>query len=93
MIQTGVVYDREVYGAPDQTHLSELYRKKVSDLAETLADPEIRTQALEIVRGLIERVSVRHDEEGVTIGFEGALILMLLFLPRTQGAAVGRLAR
>ncbi|MEY8838343.1 recombinase family protein [Cribrihabitans sp. XS_ASV171] len=58
-------------------NLSELYRKKVSELAETLADPEIRTQALEIVRGLIERVSVRHDEEGVTIELDGALTAMI----------------
>ncbi|OBY28273.1 hypothetical protein A9D60_24980 [Leisingera sp. JC1] len=41
-------------------NLSELYRKKVAELSATLADPEVRTEALETVRGLIERVVVSH---------------------------------
>jgi site-specific DNA recombinase len=59
-------------------NLSELYRRKVTELAETLADPLIRTPALEVVRGLIERVTVRLDADGaVTLDLEGALTAML----------------
>ncbi|GGH41648.1 recombinase family protein [Cribrihabitans marinus] len=58
-------------------NLSELYRQKVTELARTLSDPEIRTEALEIVRGLIERVSVRHADDSVTIELEGALTAMI----------------
>ena len=57
--------------------LSDLYRRKVSDLAATLADPEIRTPALEAVRGLIERVEVREEGDAVTLALEGALTAML----------------
>ena len=39
-------------------NLAEVYRKKVSELSATLADPEIRTAALEIIRGLITRVTI-----------------------------------
>ena len=37
-------------------NLAELYRRKVADLQTALADPATRTEALEILRGLIERV-------------------------------------
>ncbi|MCB4458005.1 recombinase family protein [Leisingera sp. McT4-56] len=57
--------------------LSELYRKKVAELAATLADPEIRTEALETVRGLIERVVVSHENGQVTVALEGALAAMI----------------
>lgn len=39
-------------------NLSELYRRKVAELTGTLADPEIRTPALETICGLIEAVTV-----------------------------------
>ena len=38
--------------------LSEQYRSKVGALAETLTDPDVRTAAVDIIRGLIERVIV-----------------------------------
>ncbi|WP_253276957.1 recombinase family protein, partial [Ruegeria sp. 6PALISEP08] len=58
-------------------NLSELYRSKVADLAQALSDPAIRTGALEIIRSLIERVSVEHTNEGVQIELEGALSAMI----------------
>ncbi len=59
-------------------NLSELYRRKVTDLATTLKDPMIRTRSLEVVRGLIERVTVRVEDGGdVTLDLEGALSAML----------------
>ena len=59
-------------------NLSELYRNKVAELAGTLSDPLIRTPALEVVRGLIQRVTVHIDADGtVTLDLEGALTAML----------------
>jgi site-specific DNA recombinase len=58
-------------------NLSELYRRKVAKLAVTLADPEIRTPALETIRGLIEAVTVHAAPEGITLELEGALAAMV----------------
>ncbi|UWQ60411.1 recombinase family protein [Leisingera caerulea] len=58
-------------------NLSELYRKKVAELAATLSNPEIRTEALETVRGLIERVVVSHENGQATVALEGALAAMI----------------
>ncbi|WP_233488363.1 recombinase family protein [Shimia thalassica] len=58
-------------------NLSELYRQKVSTLSETLSDPEIRTRGLEVIRSLIERVSVTHEGEGIKLELEGALSTMI----------------
>ena len=60
-------------------NLSELYRQKVDALANTLSDPQIRTPALEVMRGLIEHVTVHHGSEGVTLELEGALTAMIGF--------------
>ncbi|SEL92852.1 Site-specific DNA recombinase [Roseivivax marinus] len=59
--------------------LPELYRAKVAELAESLRDSEIKTQALDILRGLIERIVVRSSGKGesMTIELEGALTAML----------------
>ncbi|MDH2329230.1 hypothetical protein QCN27_20525, partial [Cereibacter sp. SYSU M97828] len=59
--------------SPVQLHLglSELYRKKIEELAQTLADPAIRTAALEIIRGLITRVSIRETDAVSKSGWKG----------------------
>ena len=57
--------------------LSELYRKKVEGLGQTLADPLIRTAALEIIRGLITRVTIHEAGTGVNIELEGAITAMI----------------
>jgi hypothetical protein len=44
-------------------NLAEVYRRKVADLQTALADPKTQTEALEILRGLIERV-VLHPASG-----------------------------
>ncbi|MFB9150962.1 recombinase family protein [Roseovarius ramblicola] len=59
-------------------NLAEQYRHKVADLAATLTDPELRTPALEIIRGLIERVIVTVDDEGhVSLELFGAITAMI----------------
>jgi len=57
--------------------LSELYRRKVTALAQTLTDPEIRTAALETIRGLITSVTIHVDCEDVTIELEGAITALI----------------
>ena len=71
-------------------NLAELYRRKVTGLAATLEDPEIRTEALEAVRALIHQVTVHVGAEGVTLDLVGALTAMLdLAQPgATQGVDV-----
>ncbi len=58
-------------------NLSELYRRKATELAATLANPEIRTPALEAIRGLIEVVTVHVTPEGIKLQLEGALAAMV----------------
>lgn len=59
-------------------NLSDLYRRKVAELAQRLTDPAIRTEALEIVRGLISRVTVRTEPAGsTTLVLDGALTAMI----------------
>lgn len=47
------------------------------ELAQTLADPSIRTAALEIIRGLITRVTIHETDTGVKIELEGAITAMI----------------
>jgi DNA invertase Pin-like site-specific DNA recombinase len=58
-------------------NLTAIYRRKVSELTTALADPEIRPQALETIRGLITRVTIRDGVEGLVLELEGALTAMI----------------
>ncbi len=66
-------------------NLSEIYKKKVSELAVTLADPDIRSAALEIIRSLINRVTVCDGPEGLTLDLEGALTAMIGLAQNAKG--------
>lgn len=46
-------------------------------MATTLADPHIQTAALEIIRGLITRVTVHGSTYGLTLELDGALTAMI----------------
>ncbi|OJH42982.1 hypothetical protein [Paracoccus sp. SM22M-07] len=50
---------------------------KVTELADTLSDPEIQTPALEIIRGLITSVTVQVTADGIRLELEGALSAMV----------------
>ena len=68
----------EIDGAPAPSprlhpNLAELYRKKVASLQDALVDPATKTEALEILRSLIDRVSVSADENGFTIELVGEI--------------------
>jgi site-specific DNA recombinase len=58
-------------------NLAAIYRRKVAELAAALTDPEIRPQALETIRELITRVTVRDGTDGLVLELEGALTAMI----------------
>jgi site-specific DNA recombinase len=58
-------------------NLAELYRKKVACLREALVDPTTKTEALEILRGLIDRVNVSAGGDGFTIELVGEIANMM----------------
>jgi len=72
----------EIDGAPAAAprlhpNLAELYRKKVANLQEALTDPTTQTEALEILRGLIERVSVGSRDNSFEIELVGEIANMV----------------
>ena len=57
--------------------LAEVYRATVADLHSALNDPAARTEATEILRGLIERITVRDDPDGYVIELTGDIVNLL----------------
>jgi site-specific DNA recombinase len=58
-------------------NLAEVYRRKVERLHEALKDPAVHAEALEILRGLIDKVVVRHGERGFEIELVGEVANMV----------------
>ena len=58
-------------------NLAQLYREKVANLHAALADPELRAEALELIRGLIERVELHPAEDGFRIELVGEIANMV----------------
>jgi site-specific DNA recombinase len=58
-------------------NLAEIYRRKVADLQAAIADPKTQTEALEILRGLIERVVLHPAEKGFEIEIIGEIAAMV----------------
>jgi site-specific DNA recombinase len=57
--------------------LAEVYRATVADLHTALNDPDARTEAAEILRGLIERITVRDDPNGHVVELTGDIVKLL----------------
>jgi site-specific DNA recombinase len=57
--------------------LAELYRRQVEQLQRSLSHPEIRDEAVQILRGLIERVSIGPAETGLEIEIIGEIAKMV----------------
>lgn len=68
--------------------LSEFYRRKVTELAIALADPAIASPAREVVRSLIEKVSVRWEEGQAVTVFDGALTALIGLAQNAKGPAL-----
>tara|TARA_R110000868_G_scaffold26661_24_gene102469 strand:+ start:1573 stop:1887 length:315 start_codon:yes stop_codon:yes gene_type:complete len=65
--------------------LSEIYQAKVERLAETLADSESQYEANELLRGLIDKVSVAMTEDGPEVRLQGDIARMIFFAdPKTE---------
>jgi site-specific DNA recombinase len=74
--------ESEIDGAPAAAprlhpNLAELYRKKVANLQDALADSGTQMEALEILRGLIERVNVGTDKNASEIELVGEIANMV----------------
>ncbi len=55
-------------------NLSEVYRRKVEDLAQALKDPSIRSAALNAIRSLIGSVNISVKERKMEIELDGAIV-------------------
>ena len=54
-----------------------MYRAKVERLHEALADPALRHEALQILRGLIDRVIVHPGDDDPQIELVGEIVRMI----------------
>ena len=86
--------------APTRLHpnLAEVYRRKVSELQAALDDPEIRDQALAILRPLIEKVIMSPCDQGFEIELRGEIVAMVALgqnagPPNAKQAALDEAAR
>ena len=80
--QRKTVLEAELAAAPPPAprlhpNLAEVYRQKVAGLQTALADPVTQTEALEILRGLIERVVLHPAEKGFEIELIGEIAAMV----------------
>ena len=57
--------------------MAELYRQKVTTLAQALEHPETRTEASEALRGLIDAIVLTPDQGRLQIELKGNLAAML----------------
>jgi site-specific DNA recombinase len=74
--------EKEVAGAPPPAprlhpNLAEIYRRKVENLAKALRDPATHSEALEILRSLVERVAVTPAECGFEVELIGEIAHMV----------------
>ena len=61
-------------------NLAELYRRQVENLHEALNAPDSRTEAAEILRGIIERINVTPLERGAfEMDLTGDIVNMIEF--------------
>ncbi len=58
-------------------NLAQLYRRKVERLQESLNDPEIRDEAIQILRGLLERVLIASADAGLEVEIVGEIVQMI----------------
>ncbi len=70
-------------------NVAELYRKKVTELQSLLIDETARSQAMDIVRSMIEHIEVHAGEEPGKPGviLVGALAQILAFTQQNNTAA------
>src|SRR5262245_21311161 len=57
--------------------LAEVYRAIVADLHVARNKPDARPEAAEILRGLIERITIRNDPDGHVVELTGDIVKLL----------------
>ncbi len=72
-------------------NLAEFYRQKVATLQETLRDPKLRDEALDLLHSLIDQVEIRPAENGFEIELIGDIAHMVEFA-NSQGHTKKRAA-
>src|SRR5712691_12479863 len=70
-------------------NLAVVYRQKVAELHTALANPELQTEALELIRGLIERVELHPAEEGFRIELVGEIANMITLSAGAESVGSG----
>jgi site-specific DNA recombinase len=60
-------------------NLAQIYRRQMERFQEALNEPEIRDEALQILRGLIEHVSIGPAENGFEVELVGEIAKMVEF--------------
>jgi site-specific DNA recombinase len=58
-------------------NLAKLYRERVENLHAALSDPQSRTEAAEILRSLVEKITVKHDKNGVEVELVGDIVKLV----------------
>jgi hypothetical protein len=58
-------------------NLAQVYERQVERLQEALNEPEIRDEALQVLRGLVERVSIGRAENGLEVEIVGEIAKMV----------------
>ncbi len=84
--------ERELAQIPDEPtlrlhpRLADVYADKVARLEQALNDPAIKTEAAEILRGLIDRIELnpRQDGSGLDARLHGDLVRILEFCEAAQ---------
>jgi site-specific DNA recombinase len=57
--------------------LAQIYRTQIERLQDALNQPDIRDEALQILRGLVEHVSIRPAKTGLEIEIVGEIAKMV----------------
>ena len=58
-------------------NLAQVYRRQVERLQDSLNEPEIRDEALQVLRGLVERISIGTTENGLEVEIVGEIAKMV----------------
>ena len=74
-------------------NLAQLYREKVGELHSALSEPEMRTEALELIRGLIDRVELHPNADGFRIELIGEIANMVTLSTGTAESVGSELRR
>ena len=69
--------------------MAEFYRRKVEGLHEAITDPATRTEAVEILRGLVDTIALTPIEDGFEIEFVGEIAKMIALPDKSGSADIG----